>query len=101
MSAALPWFSFAEPPAHHDIPISVPRPEYPVEARQRHLTGAGVFALHVAPSGTVTSVYVVKSTGQNVLDRAASAAFRSWRFSPGKSRVVTESITYTAKGVSY
>src|ERR1043166_4380310 len=94
---------FAESPrqARPDVPISAARPEYSFEARQRQLSGAGVFALHVRANGTVASVHTIKSTGQAILDQATITAFRKWRFVPGRRRVITKPIHYTTTGVTY
>jgi TonB family protein len=63
-------------------------PEYPVQARRAHLTGAGVLMLSVdRKTGVVTSVTMEKSTGHKILDDAGIRAFSQWRFKPG---VVTE-----------
>jgi TonB family protein len=60
------------------------RPEYPFEARSRHVSGSGVLVLHVdRVSGKVTSVTVQKSTGSKLLDDAGIRAFSQWRFRPG------------------
>ena len=60
------------------------RPEYPIEARSRHISGSGVLVLHVdRATGKVTSVTVHKSTGSKVLDDAGIRAFSQWRFRPG------------------
>src|SRR5207253_1666601 len=52
--------------------IFAPQPEYPLEARKKHLKGDGMLLLHIdMPSGNVTSVDVEKSTGHKILDDAA------------------------------
>jgi TonB family protein len=59
------------------------RPNYPVEAQTQHLTGAGVFILHVHPkSGRVSSIEIEQSTGHKILDNASIAAFTELRFKP-------------------
>ena len=60
--------------------IYAPPPEYPAEARARHLTGSGVFAVQIRPDGSVERVDTVKSLGHTSLDDAAITAFRKWRF---------------------
>src|SRR5438045_466965 len=55
--------------------IATPRPDYPVEALQKHLTGRGVFSLKIRPKTyTVSTVTVVQSTGHKILDDAAIQA---------------------------
>jgi TonB family protein len=62
--------------------LYAPYPEYPLAARQRHWTGAGVFICHLRADETVASVNVCRSTGHQMLDQAAMAALRRWRFQP-------------------
>src|SRR6266550_420822 len=73
------------------VAIYAPRPQYPYEARSKGITGSGVFMLNIDPKhGLVRSVTVVQSTGSPILDNAARAAFKQWRFKPGtgsKARV--------------
>src|SRR4051812_36627198 len=59
-----------------------PPPQYPAEAKANHLTGSGVFALHIRPDGDVARVDAEKSIGHRILDDAATSAFREWRFHP-------------------
>ena len=61
-----------------------PRPDYPVQARARHLTGAGLFIMLVTrQTGIVKDVQIAQSTGSPLLDSAAINAFKQWRFKPG------------------
>ncbi|MGH8162946.1 MAG: energy transducer TonB [Rhodanobacteraceae bacterium] len=60
--------------------IYAKHPEYPAEAIRQHLTGSGVFALHVRADGSIEQVETIHSIGHPSLDRAAIAAFRKWRF---------------------
>lgn len=73
-----------------------PRPDYPKEARQKHLTGSGVLGLRVdKATGKVTSAKMEKSTGHKILDDSAIRAFKDWSFQPGKFSIVHVPITYT------
>ena len=61
-----------------------PKPEYPSEARTRHITGSGVCVVDVDPgSGNVTGASMAQSTGNPILDDSAVRTFRKWRFKPG------------------
>jgi TonB family protein len=80
----------------HKTAIYAARPDYPLEARRRHLTGAGVFAMHVRPDGTVSRVSVIRSTGHAILDKAAIDAFIQWRFWPGTVSIVRTPIRFTS-----
>jgi TonB family protein len=71
-------------------------PEYPYEGRRNHLSGAGLFRADVAPSGAVTGVKVVKSTGHRVLDEAIKVAVQTWQTPPGKKREVDFAIAFIA-----
>src|SRR5438093_10271393 len=79
-----------------------PRPQYPYEARSRHVTGSGVCVVDVDPgSGSVTSASMAQSIGSPILDNAATSAFRQWRFKPGTVSKVKIPITFTMTGASY
>jgi TonB family protein len=77
-------------------------PKYPREARERGLTGRGVAEVKVDPrSGNVTSAWMRKSTGHQILDDAAVEAFRQWRFRPKTVTSVEITVQFTTKGVFY
>jgi TonB family protein len=82
--------------------IYAPRPDYPLEARQQHLTGSGLLILHInRETGTVSSIDVKKSTGHKILDDSAVRCFLRWRFTPGKYSIVKVPIRYTMTGATY
>jgi TonB family protein len=82
--------------------ISAPRPEYPYEARRRHLTGTGVIAVSVNPvTGLVVDAQVERSIGSPILDNSALNAFRRWRFKPGNAARVRIPVTFDLNGASY
>src|SRR5437879_6591532 len=85
------------------IAIYAPKPEYPYEARSRHVTGSGVAVLSVdTGSGNVTDASMAQSIGNPVLDNSTTSTFRRWRFQPGKcAPKVKVPITYTMTGASY
>ncbi len=84
------------------LAISAPRPEYPYEARSRHIMGSGVCVVDVdVSSGNVTSASMAQSIGNPILDNAAVSAFRRWRFKPGTVSKVKIPITFTMAGASY
>jgi periplasmic protein TonB len=61
-----------------------PTPEYPSEARTRHITGSGVCVVDIDPgSGNVIGASMAESTGNPILDDSAVRTFRKWRFKPG------------------
>ena len=82
--------------------ISAPRPEYPYEARRSKITGSGVCVMTIdTGSGAVTSATMAQSTGNPILDNAATSAFRRWRFKPGGFSKVRTPITFTMSGAQY
>ena len=104
------WRDLSAPPAIHQYPngakevaIYAPKPDYPFEARSRHLTGSGVIMLDVdVHTGRVTNARMLQSIGHRILDDAALAAFRKWRFKPGKvAPQVRIPIRYTMSGTTY
>ena len=78
-----------------------PRPQYPYEARSRHVTGSGTCVVEVGPSGSVTSASMAQSIGNPILDNAATSAFSQWRFKPGSVSKVKIPITFTMTGAQY
>jgi TonB family protein len=96
--------SFAQPtPADISkakaLAVYAPRPEYPYEARSKHMTGRGIVVVNIDPStGNVTSAQLLRSTGHEILDDAALDAFRKWRFKPGSVHKVKIPINYTMQG---
>jgi TonB family protein len=85
------------------VAIFAPKPDYPYEARSRHVTGSGVALLTVdTASGNVTEATMAQSIGSPILDNSTTSTFRRWRFQPGKcAPKVKVPITYTMTGASY
>jgi len=85
------------------VAIFAPKPEYPYEAKSRHITGSGVAVLSVdSASGNVTDASMAQSIGSPILDNATTSTFRRWRFQPGKcASKVKVPITFTLTGASY
>lgn len=84
------------------VAVSMPRPNYPYEARSRKITGNGVCVVTVDPSsGAVTNATMAQSLGNPILDNSALSAFRQWRFKPGSVSSVRIPITFTMQGASF
>jgi TonB family protein len=81
------------------VAIYAPAPEYPIEARARRITGRGVVVVDIdQKTGWVLSARMEKSTGSKLLDDAAVAAFKHWRFKPGSARQIHSPIAFTLGG---
>lgn len=63
---------------------SNPEPVYPALARRRGWQGTVLLDVSVAVDGRVNGVAIHTSSGYTLLDRAALAAVRKWRFIPGE-----------------
>jgi TonB family protein len=85
------------------VAIFAPKPDYPYEARSRHVMGSGVAILTVdVASGNVTDASMAQSIGSPILDNSTTSTFRRWRFRPGAAAPrVKVPITYTMSGASY
>lgn len=60
-----------------------PKPDYPIQARNRSLEGRVVLRIAVSAAGVPERVDVLSSSGYAILDDAAAAKVRqSWRFEP-------------------
>jgi len=82
--------------------LSAPRPDYPYEARSRHITGSGVAVISVDPnSGLAVDAMMEQSVGNPILDNSTVCAFRRWRFKPGTPARVRIPITFVLTGAQY
>jgi protein TonB len=67
-------------PLYRDNPV----PVYPALARRRQWQGTVVLEVLVKADGLVAELSVEQGSGHRVLDEAALAAVRNWRFTPGR-----------------
>src|SRR6266446_366485 len=75
--------------------VRAPLPVYPYKAKHDHIAGDGVCVMTVdTASGKVTDATMEQSTGNAILDKATTNAFRQWRFKPGTVSKVRVPITY-------
>ncbi len=75
--------------------IIMPKPEYPLECRRRHITGNGIFHMDIDESGIVNSVTVRRSTGRSELDTEVIKAFAQARAKPGATREIDFPVTFS------
>jgi len=77
------------------VAVRAPLPVYPYQAKHDHITGDGVCVMTVdTASGKVTDATMEQSTGNVILDKTTTNAFRKWRFKPGTVSTVRVPITY-------
>jgi len=61
---------------------SNPKPDYPEEAKRAHEEGVAIVSIEINGEGIPESVTLSKSSGFPILDQAALAGVRRWRFYP-------------------
>jgi protein TonB len=59
-----------------------PPPRYPISAYRERAQGTVILRVEVLPSGKSGEVVLQQTSGFDVLDEAAIATVRSWRFQP-------------------
>jgi TonB family protein len=90
------WSNHKKNPPWIDDAIKTIQPQYPYEARSRHVTGSGLFRITLDLStGSVANVAVIKSTGTPVLDNSVLQAFRQCRWKPGKWKEIDIPVVFT------
>lgn len=62
-----------------------PRPRYPSVARHNGWEGLTILRVEVEATGQPVTVEVLQSSGHDVLDQAAVAAVRDWKFVPARA----------------
>jgi protein TonB len=67
-------------------PTYSPGPRYPDLARRAGIEGQTVVKALVDIDGSIMEVQILKSSGNQMLDEAALAAARLWKFTPAKQR---------------
>ena len=61
-----------------------PEPEYPIAARRRSIEGRVTVKVKVSAEGNALDVALEKTSGEDLLDRAALKAIKTWRFVPAR-----------------
>jgi TonB family protein len=93
--AAQPIVGMMSLSAAKAVAVSTPIPEYPYQARRAHVTWSGVCLMTVdTASGNVTSAVMDQSTGNGILDKVTTDAFRKWRFKPRTVSQIRVPISY-------
>jgi len=83
-------------PARKGRIVYNPPPIYPTEARRSHfpIRGAGSYRILFGPDGRASSVQVLHSTGNQLLDSSAVSGLGQWRAEPGPSFSITVPVTF-------
>jgi len=75
--------------------VIAPLPVYPYQAKHHHIAGDGVCVMTVdTASGKVTDATMKQSSGNAILDKSTTDAFRQWRFKPRTVSRVRVPISY-------
>jgi TonB family protein len=83
------------PPWDTDL-IKFVKPDYPTDARARHMQGTAAFRITLdVNTGSAANVTRIKSTGSTALDDAAMRAIRLWRWRPGRWKEIDIPVTFT------
>ncbi len=64
-------------------------PEYPQRAKRKKLQGNVVLRAKIDRSGIVQEIHIWRSSGHQLLDKAAKKAMREWRFTPARQGGIT------------
>ncbi|AIF49903.1 energy transducer TonB [Pelosinus sp. UFO1] len=82
--------------------LSKADPSYPQSARQGGLEGTVVLKVQILETGRAGNISISRSSGHEILDDAAIAALREWRFAPAKDRDSGLAIScYTTLPISF
>lgn len=67
-----------------------PHPDYPEEMQKRGVEGGGEVRVHVAPSGEVMDVEILKTSGWPAFDGEIRSTLYRWKFSPIEQEIVKQ-----------
>lgn len=71
-------------PLYHAAYLNNPPPVYPLAARRRGIEGTVLVRAQIQEDGQCLQALLSKSSGHEMLDKAAVNAVKSWRFIPAK-----------------
>lgn len=81
-----------------DALVYVPRISYPNRAKYLKLTGSGIVVLDVDPTtGRVNDARMARSTGEEILDRAALEGLRQLSFEKGPRTASRLPVTFAGR----
>ena len=74
------------------------KPEYPMIARLRKISGRSILRFYVMPNGQVGEVQLKQSSGYDFFDNSAIAAKKRHKYYPGKVGWFEEAINFNVRG---
>lgn len=82
--------------------LSKVEPSYPTAARQAEQQGTAILSVQILENGRSGVITIIRSSGYDLLDNAAMAAVRQWRFAPAKDLTSGKSVScYSTLPVSF
>jgi len=81
--------------------LSKVAPSYPESARQGGIEGTVVLKIQILENGRADTISLSRSSGSEVLDDAAIATIKQWRFIPAKDRNGQAISCYTTIPISF
>ncbi len=74
------------------------KPEYPMIARLRKISGKTILRFYVNPNGKVGEVQIKQSSGHDFFDEAAVRSKKTHKYYPGKVGWFEEAVIFNVKG---
>lgn len=69
--------------------VSLPVPLYPPLAKKRNITGTNIVDIVIEPSGKISKVLIVKSSGSKLLDDATKETIeKRWKLPPPQKEII-------------
>jgi protein TonB len=72
------------PPQFGAAYLNNPKPGYPASAKRMGMEGTVMLKVLVSREGGALKIEIARSSGYDILDKAASEAVRGWRFVPAR-----------------
>jgi len=69
--------------------VPLPVPIYPALAKKRNITGTNTVDITIEPSGRISKIDIVKSSGSRLLDNATKETIeKRWKLPPPKKEII-------------
>jgi outer membrane biosynthesis protein TonB len=81
--------------AQRGLLLKAVRPEYPYEARLRHIKGTGVFDLRFDyETGRLREIHIVRAFPDPIMQKATIEALKQWQAKPRSIHVLRFPVTF-------